>query len=412
MKNLNKNRSWSGKDSGKEQTINCNNEGIDDLMTPDTKKQRTGMYEIAKHSAGKYWDTTEVLRLFSFPGTHPSDIKLLHVIDYMTEYIDKPTHLKKLIHIHQQHIPTTMNQVFLLNKFCVTLRCCYIPALREMETINNWEKIVSMSIDMLKNIGIQDYTNERSIMKFHRQFRDSLTLPHPKKFVQNAKKLTPMIFHTFPEFKQRISNWCSQNLSTLSCESLRAYILDEILPSIKTFHQQDHPNISHQTQTEFNSSLGITKLSTVTVSRWLHYMAFHYKVRKKFYFSDKHEDPCNVDARKKIIQTYLHMEIRFHHWVQIPEMVAVNLETTLKLPKAFHSFTRHGELLREYHVDTDPSLFEYIRNKKMGGDMSVRKNRHEKPIIIIGQDESILRHYAFTKKSWYSPTGAVKLVPK
>ena len=34
------------------------------------------------------------------------------------------------------------------------------------------------------------------------------------------------------------------------------------------------------------------------------------------------------------------------------------------------------------------------------------------PVIMIGQDESIFRQYAFTSKTWNSPDGTMKLLPK
>ena len=58
-----------------------------------------------------------------------------------------------------------------------------------------------------------------------------------------------------------------------------------------------------------------------------------------------------------------------------------------------------GIAMRKYHVDTYASLLKYIdeKNKKYGGNLSVRKFENERPLLISGQDKSTYHQLIFAK---------------
>ena len=67
----------------------------------------------------------------------------------------------------------------------------------------------------------------------------------------------------------------------------------------------------------------------------------------------------------------------------------------------------------ELHVDTCNILEERANNEtKYGGNLSVRKELEEKPLIMFGHDECIFKQYTMTNKSWKASNGAVVLTPK
>lgn len=68
--------------------------------------------------------------------------------------------------------------------------------------------------------------------------------------------------------------------------------------------------------------------------------------------------------------------------------------------------------MREYHIDTHPVLMQYVRNTKMRGDLSVRKSDTDQPIIIIGQEERVIKQYSFSSKTWLGKNREKKLLPK
>ena len=49
---------------------------------------------------------------------------------------------------------------------------------------------------------------------------------------------------------------------------------------------------------------------------------------------------------------------------------------------------------------------------KFGGNLSIRKPKEKKVVIIFGQDECIFKQYAFPKKSWTLPDDTKQLIPK
>ena len=65
---------------------------------------------------------------------------------------------------------------------------------------------------------------------------------------------------------------------------------------------------------------------------------------------------------------------------------------------------------REYHVDTHVCLESYVsvQNINFGGDISVRRDCSQPPLMIIGQDESTFHQYIFSKRGGKPRLGAIK----
>ena len=56
--------------------------------------------------------------------------------------------------------------------------------------------------------------------------------------------------------------------------------------------------------------------------------------------------------------------------------------------------------MREYHIDTYPTLLENISGddiKNRGGNLSVRQNKDKNPLMMIGQDECTFHQFVFSK---------------
>ena len=75
---------------------------------------------------------------------------------------------------------------------------------------------------------------------------------------------------------------------------------------------------------------------------------------------------------------------------------------------------KNGKSFREYHIDTHDILMDHVTpaGKVYYGDLSVRRNKSKRPLMLIGQDESTYHQYVFSNKGWKGPTGAVPLLPK
>lgn len=68
----------------------------------------------------------------------------------------------------------------------------------------------------------------------------------------------------------------------------------------------------------------------------------------------------------------------------------------------------------EFHVDTSKKLLQFINdeNKQYSGNLPVRKNPNDKPLIRVGQDESLFHKNQLGRKSWILSDGRKRIDPK
>ena len=146
----------------------------------------------------------------------------------------------------------------------------------------------------------------------------------------------------------------------------------------------------------------------------MHALGFEYCNRKKTYYVDGHERPDNVAYRKEYIKRYFKYERRCFRWIQLPMSEVEELEKEDEFFKRSqgYEYTQNGQTLYEFHVDDHPTFHDRCRHLIFGGHLSVRKRSGEKPIIMIGQDESIFKQYLLTTKQWYLRDGSCAPNPK
>ena len=117
--------------------------------------------------------------------------------------------------------------------------------------------------------------------------------------------------------------------------------------------------------------------------------------------------------RKEYIERYLKYERRCYQWIQLSEKDVEKLE---KEDESFsrefgYEYKKQNESINEeltyfeFHIDEHPQFEEECMNYPFGGNLSVRKKTHEKPLILIGQDECIFKQYSKTKSQWCLPGG-------
>lgn len=63
-------------------------------------------------------------------------------------------------------------------------------------------------------------------------------------------------------------------------------------------------------------------------------------------------------------------------------------------------------------MDDHPTFQQRCSNLQFGGHLSVRKKESEKPLILLGQDESIFKQYTLSPKQWSFPDGTTTPNPK
>ena len=151
-----------------------------------------------------------------------------------------------------------------------------------------------------------------------------------------------------------------------------------------------------------------------TLYNWMETLGFKYSTRRKTYYVDGHERPDNVEYRKLYIQRYFRNERRCFRWISLPidEAEKLELEDEFFDKEIGYKYQVDGLTLIEYHVDDHPTFQYKCRHLEFGGHLSVRKKEHEKPLILIGQDESIFKQYTLSPKQWNLPDGSSAPNPK
>ena len=106
--------------------------------------------------------------------------------------------------------------------------------------------------------------------------------------------------------------------------------------------------------------------------------------------------------------------------MQIPSSVAINLEDSdSKLPHNCsyeYCIVSDGVNVEwhEYQIDTHPCLEDYIKteNRHFGGNLSIRRDKNKKPLMMSGHDESTYHQFIFSKEHWKGPSGRNFILPK
>ncbi len=133
---------------------------------------------------------------------------------------------------------------------------------------------------------------------------------------------------------------------------------------------------------------------------------------KKNHYCDKHEEKSNVEYRKLFSKTYFQHEKNTYQWVHLEESEAIDLEKDEDmnlLENTFIKFEENDKKMREYHVDTHPIFMTNKYEKKL----SIRRHPTlTRPLMMIGQDETVFKQYSLSQKCWVGPDGETQLLLK
>ena len=154
-------------------------------------------------------------------------------------------------------------------------------------------------------------------------------------------------------------------------------------------------------------------LNVKTIQNWMNRLGFKYEPRRKSYYVDSHETPENVEYRSKFISRYFAYELLAHRWYSITLEERNTMVNNNDIPKELgYKYEINGQTFFEFHIDDHPSFSKACANLEFGGMLSVRKSRDKKKIMMLGQDEAIMRKNLFTLCSWTMPDGSKALLPK
>jgi hypothetical protein len=229
------------------------------------------------------------------------------------------------------------------------------------------------------------------------------------------------LFAVFPEAHNMLLSWGKKNLETLNSETARKYLLEVVIPFCE--HQCNieltRLGVAPFNNEQFMKFVNLKSLTVVTTWRWLRLLGFSYCENKKCYYTDGHERADNVRYRIQFIKKYFEYEFRTYRWIQISDEDAIRLESLKKNPLrkglGLSYSDEAGKAMREYHIDCHDALKEFVNDEYLpfGANLSVVNfPEGERPLIFVGQDESIIYQYLFSSKSWHGPEGEGTLHPK
>lgn len=272
------------------------------------------------------------------------------------------------------------------------------------------------AVDELNNLGVKTTQSKKTIGKWNRDFRKHEKFPHPNVHVRMGKKPKPPIFELYPHLEATVGEFVIKHLDFFTVEMLRSELVTEMIPKL----------VKECEDAKEEDSLGYKLLQTYmdkapsysTILRWVHIMGYNYSTKSKSYMVDGHEHKPQREHRDKLTAEYITvLETRCHRWIQmlVEEFQErnSNLEEGNKILNTGYTYDAiNGEKMIELHVDDHECLQEYANEKykKFGGNLSVRMSG--KPIIIIGQDESVYNQFAFGSKQWVGQKGERAFLPK
>ncbi|KAI2509788.1 hypothetical protein MHU86_4641 [Fragilaria crotonensis] len=141
-------------------------------------------------------------------------------------------------------------------------------------------------------------------------------------------------------------------------------------------------------------------------------LGFCYDTRKKSFYVDGHEREDVVSNRTQFCATYLkELEPYCNRWVQISKSKAMTLPNVdVEMGHSYFDIIQDEEHI-EFHVDYW-NRFGAEGTERINPSRSIRVSSNARPIMIIGQDESVFAQYLMGAKTWVGPNGQRPLLPK
>ena len=77
-----------------------------------------------------------------------------------------------------------------------------------------------------------------------------------------------------------------------------------------------------------------------------------------------------------------------------------------------YNYEIDGNTMHEYHCDDHITFQRQCNTLPHGGNLLVRKDPLQTPLLIFGQDGCIFKQYVFSQGQWVLPNGTKQLIPK
>ena len=389
-----------------------------------------------------YWESGESRKLFAPKALHGMDCDVRKIVLDRIEKLESVNRYaaewRELVDGGDPDDLCSEHDIFLIRHRSLYLACAlrkFVNEATEQSRRWTWQLCLEHAIQSMNDIGIETYSNWRTLARWHRRMAYN-----PKEvFIKSPvpKSQMPPFFIENPDAMDAFKKYGVSNLKDLSVEKMHSYVLETLIPmimarvnnernKIEELHRVDEDLENHgavadgqepsQNVKDFLQSYGLSKLCMKTVLRWMHVVGFRYTNRSKHYFVDGHEKPETLAYRPVFTKRYLAHELQAHRWIQLSLVASKALEAQDKVAKDI-GFPYVDPIenidMVEYHVDDLPiDTVADLELGPFGAHLSVRRDANLPVVMFIGQDEAIYKQFLFLSKMWTGPKGERALLPK
>jgi hypothetical protein len=326
----------------------------------------------------------------------------------------------------------TKVDIFEIRQRSTFLCCAYKMALSNMNRVT-WHDCCKRACQFLNSLGLKQATFFKTVANWNKIFRKFECFPHPNPYVQCGKRPLPKLLELYPDAKDQIVSYGIKNLATLTIESVHDFIMNTVVPRLTLTWSNEHVNIPQETDLcentdnktihSFLNAHGLESMSLTTTWRWMCLLGFCYDTRKKCFYVDGHERHDVVATRSAFCKRYLtDYEPYCRRWVHVSVVeakstIGINVEFGFR----YHNIVTDTEML-EFHIDywrratisdkKDRQDHEKEQRVEKEPTTSIRVSLKTRPLMIVGQDESVFAQYLLGSKTWVGPKGQRPLLPK
>ncbi|KAI2513104.1 hypothetical protein MHU86_1396 [Fragilaria crotonensis] len=336
----------------------------------------------------------------------------------------------------------TRTEIANIRQRATFLCCAYQNALEKMNQWT-WEDCCREACKQLNSLGMTQATFYKTVSEWNGVFRRLEAFPHPNPYVQCGKRPLPRLLEIFPDAKEQIVAYSIKNLATLTIEGVHDFIVSTLIPRLAGVWKMevatagissdcsnvevdddsdcaDAPKTSTSNDDDqeelivsFLKAHGLESMSFTTAWRWMRLLGFKYDTRKKSFYVDGHEREDVVKTRNEFCKRYLtELEPYCKRWVQVSKSEAVTMKgLDIELGHHYFDIINNKEML-EFHIDYWERSKAPLPPIPITPTTSIRVSSRAKPIIIVGQDESVFAQYLLGSKTWIGPAGQRPLLPK
>ena len=150
-------------------------------------------------------------------------------------------------------------------------------------------------------------------------------------------------------------------------------------------------------------------------------LGFNHDAKKKSFYVDGHERDDVIANRQTFCKRYLtDYEPYCKRWVQLSvEEAKTTMNLNMTFGYGYHDIISNQDMI-EFHVDYwsqrqhEAAANDNANNidRQVTPTTSIRISSRTRPLMIIGQDESVFAQYLLGSKTWVGPKGQRPLLPK